>query len=96
MTDVRPNRERARPDLPDERFIFTDYLCGILKEHRITALNKSNPEHRSYDPDHPKPVKGRPGSPHRWWYPDVLNYIEVLRACSRERERERPGEQEVA
>ena len=87
MTDVRPYRERSRPELPAERFIDTYELRGILHEHQITALNKSNPAHKSYDPDHPKPVKGRPGSPHKWWLPDVHRYIDVLRARSEARER---------
>ena len=62
MTDVRPYRDRARPrpEPPTERFIDTYELCSILHEHQITALNKSNPAHKSFDPDHPKPVKGRP------------------------------------
>ena len=89
MTDVRPYRDRARPrpEPPTERFIDTYELCSILHEHQITALNKNNPAHKSFDPEHPKPVKGRPGSPHRWRYPDVLAYIDVLRARGEERER---------
>lgn len=85
MKKIRPPRE-----LPLERLVFTEELAGILGEHAITALNKSNPAHKSYDPDHPKPLKGPKGSPNRWWLPDVYKYVEVLKRRSEEREQQRP------
>ena len=82
MKKLRPPRA-----LPDKRFVFTEVLAGILAEHEVTALQKSNPEHPSYDPAHPKPVRGPKGSPNRWWLPDVYAYVEVLKQRSDERER---------
>jgi hypothetical protein len=84
MKKLRPPRE-----LPIERLVFTEELCGVVGEHPVTALNKSNPSHPSFDPEHPKPIKGAPGAPHRWWLPDCYRYIEVLRRRSEERERQR-------
>ena len=60
MTDVRPYRERSRPELPAERFIDTYELRGILHEHQITALNKSNPAHQASAPTTRSPSRGDP------------------------------------
>ena len=78
-------RKRAPRELPLERLIFTEELAGILGEHPITALNKSNPAHKSYDAEHPKPLKGPKGAPARWWLPDAYQYIAILKQRSDER-----------
>jgi hypothetical protein len=80
MKKKRPPRE-----LPLERLVSTEELAGILGEHPITAYNKSNPEHKSYDPDHPQPVKGPKGSPSRWWLPDAYEYVEIRKQRSEKR-----------
>ena len=82
-------KQRLPRELPVERLVFTEEFCGVVGEHPITAGNKSNPAHPSFDPDHPKPIKGPPGAPARWWLPDAYKYIEVLRRRSDERERAR-------
>jgi hypothetical protein len=41
--------------------------------------------------NHPKPIKGPPGAPSRWWLPAAYAYIEVLRRRSEEREANRAG-----
>ena len=89
MTDVNPYRPRPKLELPAERLITTGEFCGIVREHRITAFRKSDPYHPDFDPDHPRPIKGPPGAPHRWWLPDAYHYIEILKARSDERERQR-------
>src|SRR5690349_12521324 len=81
MKKKRPPRE-----LPIERLVYTEVLCGVLGEHEVTANNKSNPDNPSYDPDHPKPIRGKPGAPSRWWLPDAYRYIEILKQRSDERE----------
>jgi hypothetical protein len=78
-------RKRAPRELPLERLIFTEELAGIIGEHEITAHNKSNPTHPSFDPDHPRPVKGPKGAPARWWLPDAYRYIEILKQRSQDR-----------
>jgi hypothetical protein len=64
--------------------VFTEEFAGVVGEHEVTARQKSNPKHPSYDPEHPKPIKGPPGAPARWWLPDAYAYIEILRRRSEE------------
>lgn len=84
MSDPQEQERKTRPPrmLPVERLVPTAEAAGILGEHKITCLNKANPGHKSFDPDHPRPVKGPPGAPSRWWVPDLYKYIEVLRQRS--------------
>lgn len=80
MKKQRPPRE-----LPLERLVTTEELSGVLGEHEITAHNKSNPAHKSFDSDHPRPVKGPKGAPSRWWLPDAYEYIKILKQRSEQR-----------
>jgi hypothetical protein len=84
MKKIRPPRE-----LPIERLVLTEELAGVIGEHPVTALNKANPTHRSFDADHPRPIKGPPGAPARWWLPDAYRYIDTLRRRSAECEQKR-------
>jgi hypothetical protein len=77
-------RQRPPRELPLERLVFTEELAGVIGEHPVTAHNKANPTHPSYDSEHPKPIKGPAGAPSRWWLPDAYRYIEILRARSDE------------
>ena len=78
-------KQRPARELPLERLVSTEELAGVLGEHPVTCHNKSNSAHKSYDPDHPRPVKGPKGAPARWWLPDAYQYIGVLRQRSDER-----------
>ena len=82
-------KKRSPCELPLERLVYTEEFAGVVGEHPTTAFYKSNPKHPSFDPDHPKPVKGPPGAPARWWLPDAYAYIEILKRRSEERERQR-------
>jgi hypothetical protein len=78
-------RRRLSRRLPDKRLVSTATLAGVIGEHPVTAHNKSNPNHESYDQAHPKPIRGPKGAPHRWWLPDAYDYIEILKQRSEER-----------
>jgi hypothetical protein len=84
MSDSQEQEKTKRTPraLPIERLVYTKEAAGIIGEHPITAHNKSNPAHPSFDPDHPRPVKGPKGAPSRWWLPDLYQYVEVLRRRS--------------
>jgi hypothetical protein len=47
MSDPKEQERKTRPPrvLPVERLVPTAEAAGILGEHKITCLNKANPEH---------------------------------------------------
>jgi hypothetical protein len=87
-------KKRAPRELPLERLVTTEELAGILGEHPATAVNKSNPEHDAFDPDHPKPIRGPKGSLFKWWLPDAYDYIAKLRKRSIDANAERAASEE--
>jgi hypothetical protein len=91
MSDSQEQEKTKRTPraLPIERLVYTKEAAGILAEHPVTLLNKSNPAHPSFDADHPRPaVKGPKGAPARWWLPDIYRYVEVLKQRSSSRKPE--------
>ena len=45
MTDENPYRPRPTLELPAARLVYTKEFCGVVREHPITAFNKSNAAH---------------------------------------------------